>query len=191
MCLMKRFLLLLLCVASISPSIAGDKDKQVPGPVSKPKINWMTTDEVQVAMNKQPRKIYFDMYTDWCGWCKVMDSATFTSPEVIEYFNKNFYAVKFNAERRDSLRFVGQMWGFVPEYKAHMLAIQLMRGQMSYPTSVILDEQFQNPMAFPGFLNVANMERFLKFTNENHYKTVPFDTFNVRFTPVWKPGPRG
>ena len=39
-----------------------------------------------------------DIYTDWCGPCKLMDKNTFQNPDVAQYLNNNFYAVKFNAE---------------------------------------------------------------------------------------------
>lgn len=189
---MKRILLLLLAFAYISPSIAGDKDKKAPAKTGDDeKIHWLSIDDVQVEMRKKPKKVFMDVYTDWCGWCKVMDTSTFHSPEVVKYINDNFYAVKFNAERKDSIRFAGQMFGFAPEYRAHMLAIQLLQGKMSYPTSVIIEENFQRPMVYPGYLNVTNIERFLKFANEGHYKTVPFDTFAKNFIPVWQPRGRG
>src|SRR5690606_20911058 len=89
-------------------------------------INWLTIDEVQVAMKKQPKKVYMDVYTDWCGWCKVMDRKTFSNKDVIKYMNKHFYAVKFNAERQDSIRFLGKWYGFQPENRANALAVELM-----------------------------------------------------------------
>jgi thiol:disulfide interchange protein len=46
-------------------------------------INWMSVEEVQERMKTEPRKVYVDIYTDWCGWCKVMDKKTFTHPNVI------------------------------------------------------------------------------------------------------------
>ena len=35
-----------------------------------------------------------DLYTDWCGWCKVMDRNTFTDSDVISHINNNFVAIK-------------------------------------------------------------------------------------------------
>ena len=47
-----------------------------------------------------------DVYTEWCGWCKVMDSKTYTDSTVIATLNKNFVCVKFNPEiRKDSFIF--------------------------------------------------------------------------------------
>ena len=35
-----------------------------------------------------------DVYTKWCGPCKMMMANTFTNANVIEYINANYYAVK-------------------------------------------------------------------------------------------------
>lgn len=66
----------------------------------KEKLKWLAHTELQSAFAKQPRPIIIDVYTDWCGWCKVMDRETYSNEKVIGYLNKNFYAVKFNAESK-------------------------------------------------------------------------------------------
>jgi len=184
---MKRVLLILMAALALSPAMmAGDKKKKpAKAVVNENEINWMTIDEVQAAMKKEPRRVFMDVYTGWCGWCKVMDKKTFTNPEVIKYINQNFYAVKFNAERQDSIRFMGKTYGFVPDYKAHMLAVELMRGQMTYPTSVILEENFQNPQVVPGYLDVPTMERVLKYINENN-KTKTWEDYSKDFKSSWE-----
>lgn len=79
---MKHFLLLVLSVLLISPvMLAKDKKKKSRSKkeslIDTTVIKWMTLDEVQLAMKKEPRKVFMDVYTDWCGWCKVMDKKTF------------------------------------------------------------------------------------------------------------------
>jgi len=51
-----------------------------------------------VSRNEEaPKKLFIDVYTDWCGWCKKMDVSTFKNAEVIREMNENFYAVKLDA----------------------------------------------------------------------------------------------
>ncbi|MCP4522175.1 MAG: DUF255 domain-containing protein, partial [Cytophagales bacterium] len=69
------------------------------------KVQWHTLEEVEELMKKEPRKIIIDVYTDWCHWCKKMDKTTFNHPEIAKYINKNFYAVKINAESKKSITF--------------------------------------------------------------------------------------
>jgi uncharacterized protein YyaL (SSP411 family) len=47
---------------------------------------------------KQHKPIMVDVFTDWCGWCKVLDRETFPNPAVKEVLMKNFILVKANAE---------------------------------------------------------------------------------------------
>ena len=180
---MKRILLVLLAVTMIaSVAMAGEREK---GSDDKG-IKWLTIDEVQVAMKKKPKKVYVDIYTDWCGWCKVMDKKTFSNPAVIKYMNDNFYAVKLDAERKDSVRFAGKMYGYEPQYRANTLAVEMLQGRMSYPTSVIYAENnFQMPQVIPGYLEVGNMEMILKYIAEDHFKNKSFEDFQKEFKPSW------
>ena len=45
---------------------------------SDDKIEWLTLEEAFARNQKAPRKILIDVYTGWCGWCKVMDKKTFS-----------------------------------------------------------------------------------------------------------------
>ena len=49
---------------------------------------------------KENNKILLvDCYTDWCGWCKVMDKNTFRDSTIKEFLDKNFVVLKMNAEK--------------------------------------------------------------------------------------------
>jgi len=80
-------------------------------------INWMTIEEAMAAQKKEPRKIIMDMYTNWCGPCKMLDKYTFQNKDVAAYVNKNFYAVKFNAEGNKEVLFLGKKFSN-PNYDA-------------------------------------------------------------------------
>lgn len=58
--------------------------------------NWNAS---LIKAKKENKYILIDFYTDWCGWCKVQDTATWEDPMVAEYINENFVAVKLNAEK--------------------------------------------------------------------------------------------
>jgi thioredoxin-related protein len=55
-------------------------------------------DAITMAAPEQ-RLIMVDAYTDWCGWCKVMDKKTFTDPRVADMLNSRFIAVKKEMEK--------------------------------------------------------------------------------------------
>ncbi|MDE6694218.1 MAG: DUF255 domain-containing protein, partial [Bacteroidales bacterium] len=79
-------------------------------------IAWMSFEEAlqENALRAQagltPKKVYIDVYTDWCGWCKRLDATSFANPEIIAYVNSMFLPVKLNAERTDTVRVNDQVF---------------------------------------------------------------------------------
>ena len=67
-------------------------------------IRWMSFTEAMAKRQTEPKKIFIDMYTDWCGWCKKMDASTFLEPKLVEYMNKNYHCIKFNTEKEGPIK---------------------------------------------------------------------------------------
>ncbi len=149
-------------------------------------INWMSVEEVKERMKTEPRKVYVDIYTDWCGWCKVMDKKTFTHPNVIKYLTDNYYCIHFNEERKDSVFFKDKKYGLLPGTKTNELAADWMRNKLSYPTSIFFEENFNNPQPVPGYLETPTMEMILKYFGENKHKTTPWEKYQKEFKGEWK-----
>ena len=107
-------------------------------------IQWMKFEEAIAANAKNPKMILVDVYTDWCGWCKKMDKDTFTDPRVIAHFQKNFYAVKLNAEDTNrKFPFMGKTFT-----EAEMAASMRVN---SYPNFVVIEPGLQNIAQLPGY----------------------------------------
>ena len=150
------------------------------------KINWMTAEEVQEKMLTAPRKVYIDIYTDWCHWCKIMDKKTFTNKYVIDYMNENYYCIHFNAERKDMVTFNNKKYGLATGSKTNTLVMEWLQGQISYPTSLFFDEGFVNPQPVPGYLEIPTMEMIAKYIAQNKHKSIPFDKYKASFKGSWK-----
>ena len=135
------------------------------------KIKWMTVEEAFAATQKNPKKIFIDVYTDWCGWCKKMDRDTFDKAEIAEYMNKHFYAVKFNAEQKEDIVLGDQTFKFIANGRRgyHQLAAALMNGKMSYPTVVVLNEKFKLLQPIPGYRDQTEMKKVLEFFALNQH----------------------
>jgi thioredoxin-related protein len=183
--LLTNLALLVISGASIAQKKTSPKTakKIVAEVISDKEINWLSIDQVQEKMKKTPKKVYVDVYTAWCGWCKVMDQKTFTNPGLISYLNKYYYAVKFDAEQVDSVHFLGNHYGL--EGRTNQFAIQLLRGQMSYPSTVILEENFQNPQVIPGYLEVKTIEPILKYFGDNLHKSTPWEEYSKTAKTTW------
>ena len=83
--------------------------------VNAQEINWVTLEEAVELQKKKPKKIMMDVYTNWCGPCKMLDRNTFHNKDVVDYVNKNYYAVKFNAEGNETVNFSGKTFDH-PQY---------------------------------------------------------------------------
>ncbi len=72
------------------------QEKEATAEPGKPVWNDVTTGFALAKKLNKP--IITDFYTDWCGWCKVMDRKTYDNPDVIKVMSQNFVLVKANAE---------------------------------------------------------------------------------------------
>lgn len=146
-------------------------------------VKWMTYEEAVAASKENPKKIFIDIYTDWCGWCKKMDRETFQKPAIAKYLNENFYPVKFNAEQKESINFAGHTFNFVPNGKRgyHELAAALLEGKMSYPTVVFMNEEFKLLQRIPGYLDENTFDMILHYLAEEHYTKTPWTDFQKKY----------
>jgi thioredoxin-related protein len=140
-------------------------------------VNWMTIEEAIEAQSKNPRPIMIDVYTKWCGPCKMMSNNTFTDSRVIEYLNKNYYCVKFDAESPDTVSFQNQVLTN-PDYKPNtpgrngVHEFARMLNISSYPTLFFMDEKAMGLGPIVGYRTPAQLETFLHFFAEKHYLKV-------------------
>lgn len=152
-------------------------------------VNWMSFEEAAERSKTEKRKIFIDVYTDWCGWCKVMDKNTFSQPEIARYLNENYYPVKLDGEGQEDITFRGQTFKFVESGRKgyHELAAALLQGKLSYPTVVFLDEEFNMIQPLPGYQKADRFEKIIKFIGGDHYKDTDWNEFEKTFESKLQP----
>ena len=146
-------------------------------------IEWLTLEQAQKLNKKKPKLFLIDAYTDWCGWCKKMDASTYKDAAVVSYVNENFYAVKLNAEQRDSIEFNGKIYKYSPGMRSNEVAVELLKGQMMYPTTIFLDKELKNLSVIPGYQSVSDMIKILKYFGEKTYLNTNWDEYNLNYKP--------
>ena len=151
----------------------------------KDKVHWLSIEEMQLAYKKKPKPIIVDVYTSWCGWCKVMDKETYSNDQVAAYINEKYYAVKLDAEAKEPLEWNGKKYGYVAQYKVNELAAYFLNGQMGYPTTVFFSSLEANPAPLAGYLKPKEIESPLKFFGDGFYKTNNFPDYLKGFTASW------
>lgn len=173
---MKRINFIIALIATLS---IYNVNAQTP---TSEKIKWISFEEAVKLNETTPKKIFIDVYTDWCGWCKKMDQTTFIDPEVVKYINDNFHAVKFDAEQSESIEFMG--YTFVnenpngPRKGTHQLAAALLQGKMSYPSYVFMNEKNQIITVLPGYVEAKNLIPILEYFGSNAYLDTKWEDYS-------------
>lgn len=131
-----------------------------------------------------------DVYTHWCGPCKLLDKNTFSDKNVITFINKNYYPVKFNAEGNEEIVYDGFTYtnpNYQPERKGrnatHFFADALRL--YGYPSLVFFEEDGTLIQAVPGYKTPQEIEIYLKMIANDDYKELTtmeaWETYQKQF----------
>jgi len=161
--------------------------------VTAQEIKWVSLEKAVELQKKNPKKIIMDVYTKWCGPCKLLDKKTFQNKDVADYVNKHYYAVKFNAEGNEKINFKNKTYknpNYDPARANKRNGVhELTRffGVKAYPTMVFLDENLEFLAPIRGFKTPQQLELYLKlFKNDDHKALTTQEAFNEYYT-AFKP----
>ena len=178
----KPFLLLLILLVSFNF-------------INAQKIEWMTLAQAMEAQKAEPKKIFMDVYTDWCGPCKLLDKNTFQNHDVSSYISEHYYAVKFNAEGQEEINFFDQTFtnpNYDPNRKGRNATHQFTQflGVKGYPTMVFFSENGDPIMPVVGYQKPQQLELFLKMIKQGDYqifsKPEDFENYRKTFRPKFR-----
>lgn len=69
---------------------------------TKTGIHFVKSEQLMPVLEKakdQNKLVFVDIYTTWCGPCKMMDKNVFSDKKIGDFFNDNFISVKVDAEK--------------------------------------------------------------------------------------------
>jgi len=137
-------------------------------------IKWMSLEKALEAQKVLPKKIIMDVYTTWCGPCRLLDKKTFGNPDVSRYISQNFYAVKFNAEGDEEIFFYDKKFSnpnYNPDRKGRNSTHDFTKflGIRGYPTIIFFSEEGDPIIPLTGYFNVRQIEPYLKMIKRGDY----------------------
>ena len=115
------------------------------------------------------KKVLIDVYTDWCGWCKRMDSDTYSDRNIKNYLSEKYILVKLNAE--SSAKEMLERGEFTDAQIASAFHVN------GYPTTIFLDSNGQLITAAPGYMKPDEFIQVLKYIGEDYYKKMEFQDY--------------
>jgi thioredoxin-related protein len=152
-----------LVIFSFSLSVAGDKNE----------LKWLSFDSAKAEAAKTKKKVLVDVYTDWCKWCKKMDSDTYADPKVMKYLNEKFVVSKLNAEGSEKVTYEGKKYA-APEF-AQMIGIG------GYPTMLFIEPSGKIITLLSSYLDAKQMMHVAKFIGESKYEKMSFEEFEKSY----------
>ncbi|HTY10531.1 MAG TPA: thioredoxin fold domain-containing protein [Bacteroidota bacterium] len=132
-------------------------------------MHWNSFDAGMEEAKASHKKVLVDIYTDWCGWCKKMDSDVYTDPGVKDYLFKNYVIIKMNAEGSGKVHYKGQ------EYSPAQLAAAF--GVNGYPSTLFMRDNAEPITLLPGYAEAPMFLLVLSFIAEDQYQKKQFSDY--------------
>jgi thioredoxin-related protein len=135
----------------------------------KNELRWSALDQGLIEANRTGKKILIDVYTTWCGWCKKMDTDTYSNARVSSYLQSHYVLVKLNAESSKQLTYKGEKYSEQDFARAF--------GVDGYPTILFLKSNGEPITKYSGYANAATFHDVVSYIAEDHYLTKKYDEY--------------
>ncbi len=126
------------------------------------KVQWLTFDAAITKAKKENKHVIVDVYTNWCGWCKVMDKQTYGDPAVASYLNDNFALAKVNGESSAWMTWKGDSLSERQFAKAI--------GVSGYPATYFMKPNEEMLGGVAGYIKTPEMMIYAKFVSTRYYE---------------------
>ncbi len=154
---MQKYLIILAAVFFIGcPHDSESQDRLNGG------VKWESFNSGLAKAKSQKKPVIIDFYADWCHWCKVMDSETFTNKDVAKILRDSFIAVRLDMEKAENISYMGM------KTSTNKFASAL--GVRGLPSIAFMDKDGNLIDLVPGFIKPEIFVGILRYINEGCYK---------------------
>ncbi|MES2690850.1 MAG: DUF255 domain-containing protein [Bacteroidota bacterium] len=125
-------------------------------------IKWLDFKTGYETAKKKKKLMLVDVYTEWCGWCEVMDRETYAKSEIAAVINESFVPVKFNPEVPAEYAYEGKNYagkdlqGVISNYQLRGYPATIFINTKTKKTSLV--SGYKNPQQFTEVLNGVKTE---------------------------------
>lgn len=162
-------LILFLLAVSTWPAVASAADatpkklNRSATPASgEPKLDWLAFDAAAARASKEGKHVIVDIYTTWCGWCRVMDRETYGNPQVATYLAQNFVLAKVNGESSAKIHWKGR------EITERQFTREV--GVAGFPTTFFLKPDLDVLGGVPGFIQPGDFMVYARYVSTRWYE---------------------
>jgi thioredoxin-related protein len=148
--------------AAAMPSDSEKSGAKGEGQKTGEKLEWLAFDAATARAKDQKKHVIVDIYTTWCGWCRIMEKQTYGDPEVAAYLRENFVLAKVNGESSAKLRWRGK------ELTERQFARAV--GVTGYPATYFLKPDAELLGGMGGFLRPPEFMIYARYISTRWYE---------------------
>ncbi len=136
-------------------------------------VKFYSLKEIEKLQKKKPKKVLINISASFCNSCKVQSATTLRDTAIVNYINKNFYAMNFDAESNDTILFRGKKCykALVGGYPFNTFALEATNNRLQFPTIAVLDNNNNTLDALNPFLGPTTLLPILHYYAEDKFKT--------------------
>jgi len=126
-------------------------------------LPWVSFDDALETAADEGKPFMVDFYTDWCHWCKVMDSKTFSNEAVAPLLTEEFLISRVHAEDGNAeVHYRGKKYSNVEFTRAMNIT--------GFPSVAFFDSDANPITVIPGYIEADTFKYILSYVREGCYK---------------------
>jgi thioredoxin-related protein len=118
-------------------------------------VEWKSFDKGLKDAQASRKYSFVDVYTQWCGYCKMLEHNTLTHKAVLAELGKNFVSIKLDAESEEEVMWQGK--------KMSKRELAARWGVEGFPTMLFLNSKGEIIGSFPSYAEADLMINLLKY----------------------------